>query len=54
MEEKLFTLQDIINAWEASDDYREQLDRINQGHSNLTSPTYLNKEEYFKNLIEKI
>jgi hypothetical protein len=54
MDEKLFTIQDIIDAWEASDDYREQIDRIAQGYSNLSSPTYLNKQEYLKQLIEKI
>jgi len=53
MEEKLFTIQDIIDAWDASEDYRDQIDRINAGYSNLSSPTYLNKEEYLKQLIGK-
>ena len=54
MEEKLFTLQDIIDAWDASYDYTEQLDRINNGHSNLSVPSYPDKDEFLDGILKKL
>lgn len=53
-EEKLFTIKDIIDAWDASDDYREQIERINNGYSNFTKSTYLDKGEYLRKLINNL
>lgn len=44
----LYTINDIIAAWEASYDYYEQLTRINNGHSNFTEPTNPNKDAYIR------
>ena len=42
-----YTIKDLKNAWVAADNYREQLDRINNGNSNYDKPTYPNKRQYF-------
>jgi hypothetical protein len=41
------------NCWDASDDYREQLDRINGGTSNFDKPTYPTKEEWINKILKK-
>lgn len=50
--------QDLVNkllkkAWNASDDYREQSDRINRGRSNFHIPTYPNFKRWLSKTLKK-
>lgn len=52
MNEKKF--QKLLKeCWEASYDYCEQLNRINQGLSNFDKPTLPNKKQFINNSLKK-
>ena len=50
-QEKLFTLQDIIDTWDASERYRAQWEKLGSVHSNSSIP--LSKNEWVNELIDK-
>ena len=54
MDKERFTLQDMKHAWDSADDYREQIERIYAGNSNLIIPTHMNKADYFKKIEENL
>lgn len=48
-------LDEILRkCWEASADYKKQMDRINSGHYNFNEPINPNFEKFHTNTIKKL